>query len=176
MPLIDKHAAVVLASSFSFSKLSVEDYVIGIAVLMAILLLIVRSYRGHNLKRRRAASSGFYDFDVAHYGNSSLIEKTAAGPTSLAPSFVAPGRDGQKAKTVTGVTTGPRPLSLMPTGRSPFRCPPSTRPKPSTIARRTRFLQWQPVSTCRSPPHRLFPACPRTGTTRPRPRRRRSPS
>ena len=106
MPLIHPHAAVVLASSFSFGKLSVEDYVIGVAVLMAILLLIVRSYRGHNLKRRRAASSGFYDFDVAHYGNSSLIEKTVTGPTSLAPSFVAPGRDGQKAKSVSGVTAG----------------------------------------------------------------------
>jgi hypothetical protein len=106
MPLIHLHAAVVLASSFSFSKLSVEDYVIGIAVLMAILLLIVRSYRGHSLKRRRAASSGFYDFDVAHYGNSSLIEKTVAGPSSLAPSFVAPSRNGQKNKSVTTVTTG----------------------------------------------------------------------
>jgi hypothetical protein len=107
MPSIHPHAAVVLASSFSFSKLSVEDYVIGIAVIMAILLLFVRFHRGHDLKRRRAASSGFYDFDVAHYGNSSLIDKTVAGPGSLAPSFVAPGRDGQKkAKSVTGVTTG----------------------------------------------------------------------
>ena len=106
MPLIDPHAAVVLASSFSFSKLSVEDYVIGVAVLMAVLLLIVRSYRSHNLKRRRAASSGFYDFDVAHYGNSSLMDKTAAGPSSLAPSFVAPGRGGQKAKSASTVTAG----------------------------------------------------------------------
>ncbi len=106
MPLIDPHAAVVLASSFSFSKLSVEDYVIGVAVLMAVLLLVVRSYRSHNLKRRRAASSGFYDFDVAHYGNSSLMDKTAAGPSSLAPSFVAPGRGGQKAKSASTVTAG----------------------------------------------------------------------
>ncbi len=104
MPSIDPRAAVVLASSFSLSKLSVEDYVIGVAVLMAILLLIVRSYRGHNLKRRRAASSGFYDFDVAHYGNSSLIEKNVAGPSSLAPSFVAPGRDGRKTKSASAVT------------------------------------------------------------------------
>jgi hypothetical protein len=105
MSPIDHHAAAVLASSFSFGNLSVEEYAIGVAVIMAIFLLIVRFLRGHDQKRRRAASSGFYDFDVAHYGNSSLIEKKPSGGASLAPSFVAPGRNGQKAKGAKVVTT-----------------------------------------------------------------------
>ena len=61
-----------------------------------VMLLVVRAKRAHDQKLRRAASAGFYDFDVAHYGTasagSSLMEKSVeAGTRPLAPSFTSAG-------------------------------------------------------------------------------------
>jgi hypothetical protein len=94
---------------------SYEWGIIGFAVLMALLLLIVRAKRSHDQKLRRAAASGFYDFDVAHYGHgsagSSLLETTvAAGARPLAPTFVAPKAGGED----NGGAVGPAPVRPMP--------------------------------------------------------------
>ncbi len=76
---------------------SIELDIIGFAAFMLIMLLVVRAKRSHDRKLRQAASSGFYDFDVARYGTasagSSLMEKAVeASSRPLAPSFVSSNR------------------------------------------------------------------------------------
>ena len=75
----------------------IELGVICFGAFVLVMLVAVRAKRSHSQKIRRAASSGFYDFDVAHYGNagSSLMEKSVEDSRRpLAPSFVASGRGG----------------------------------------------------------------------------------
>ena len=73
----------------------IELGVICFGAFVLVMLVAVRAKRSHDQKIRRAASPGFYDFDVAHYGNagSSLMEKSVEDSRRpLAPSFVASGR------------------------------------------------------------------------------------
>jgi hypothetical protein len=93
---------------------SLELGIIGFAVFMLLMLLVVRAKRHHDQKLRRAASSGFYDFDVAHYGTatagSSLMEKAVeASSRPLAPSFTASSR-GSGAKETRPATATPIPV------------------------------------------------------------------
>ncbi len=77
--------------------ISIEVGLLGFAAFIVVLLLVIRMKRAHDQKMRRAASSGFYDFDVARFGTagSTLMENTVASSARpLAPSFVAPGRSG----------------------------------------------------------------------------------
>ena len=71
---------------------SIELGVICFGGFVLVLLVVVRAKRSHDQKIRRAASAGFYDFDMAHYGTAggSLMEKAVAGNhRPLAPSFAA---------------------------------------------------------------------------------------
>jgi hypothetical protein len=100
---------------------SIEYGLLGFAVLIVILLLIIRVKRSHDRKIRQAASSGFYDFDVAHYGTasagSSLMEKAVeASGRPLAPSFMSSGR-GTNPKGA--VAPMPVPSSFGGVDRSP---------------------------------------------------------
>jgi hypothetical protein len=75
--------------------ISIEVGLLGFAAFIVVVLLMVRMKRSHDQKIRRAASAGFYDFDVARFGtaSSSLMENAVASSARpLAPSFVAPGR------------------------------------------------------------------------------------
>jgi hypothetical protein len=116
------HAVAVSASGGSGS--SIEFWLLGFAGFMLVLVLVVRAKRSHDQKLRRAASSGFYDFDVAHYGadgaGSSLIEKAvASGARPLAPSFVSPQRgDGRKVGGAGAPATMPEPSSFGAVDRS----------------------------------------------------------
>jgi hypothetical protein len=121
MRTADPHQLAILA--VHLGGYSIEFYVIAVAVVIAILLLAVRARRSHDQKRRRAASSGFYDFDVARYGHaaagSSLMEtKIAQEGRPLAPSFVAPGRDANKKGKDRGVAPVPIPTSFAAADRS----------------------------------------------------------
>jgi hypothetical protein len=78
-------------------RFSLEEDLLAFAGLMLLLLCLVRVKRGHDQKRRRAASTGFYDFDVARYGHSSAgssLMETPLNPeaNALAPTFVSPNR------------------------------------------------------------------------------------
>jgi hypothetical protein len=78
----------------------IELGIMAFIAVMVILLLAVRAKRSHDQKVRRAASSGFYDFDLAHYGTasagSSLMEKAVeSGSRPLAPSFSSATREGK---------------------------------------------------------------------------------
>ncbi len=75
-----------------------EILVLAVAVVLAALLLVLRQFRSADRKKRRASAFGYYDRDVAHYGNSALVEPTVDdGPPTMAPSFVAPTHAGRKA-------------------------------------------------------------------------------
>ena len=90
----------------------IELGVICFGAFILVMLVAVRAKRSHDQKIRRAASSGFYDFDVAHYGNagSSMMEKSVVDSRRpLAPSFVASGA-GSTAK-----GTGPKDPMPIPT-------------------------------------------------------------
>ena len=129
--------------------ISIEAGLVGFAVFMLVLLLVIRMKRSHDQKIRRAASSGFYDFDVALFGtaSSTLMENAVASSARpLAPSFVAPGRAGGR-KEAPPATSSPMavPSSFGVVDRSPAgpvptfdqveslsRRPPSSRPTPAT--------------------------------------------
>jgi hypothetical protein len=100
----------------------IELGVICFVAFMLVMLLVVRAKRSHDQKIRRAASSGFYDFDVAHYGTEggSLMEKAVdESRRPLAPSFAASGRGAEKS----GKRSGP--------GRPPPSTPmPAANPMP----------------------------------------------
>lgn len=92
----------------------IELGVICFGAFALIMLLIIRTKRAHDQKLRRAASAGFYDFDVAHYGTasagSSLMEESVeAGARPLAPSFTSAGR-GADRKRGAVAPTGPAPI------------------------------------------------------------------
>jgi hypothetical protein len=119
--------------------ISIEVGLLGFAALIVIVLLIVRMKRSHDQKIRRAASAGFYDFDVARFGtaSSSLMENAVASSARpLAPSFVAPGRavghkDGPVATPRPAPTARPAPAPMpVPSSfgvldRSPAGPPPA---------------------------------------------------
>ena len=129
--------------------ISIEAGLLGFVVFMVVLLLVIRMKRSHDQKIRRAASSGFYDFDVARFGTagSTLMENAVASSARpLAPSFVAPGRAAGR-KEAPPATASPMavPSSFGVVDRSPAapvpafdqvesvsRRPPSSRPAADT--------------------------------------------
>jgi hypothetical protein len=128
--------------------ISVEAGLLGFAAFMVVLLLVIRKKRSHDQKIRRAASSGFYDFDVARFGTAggTLMEKAVASSARpLAPSFVAPGRAGDRteappatpspmaAQSSFGVVdrSPAAPLPAFDQVESVGRRPPSSRPAPA---------------------------------------------
>ena len=96
----------------------IELGVICFGAFALIMLLVIRAKRSHGLKLRRAASSGFYDFDVARYGaasaGSSLMEKSVEASTRpLAPSFTSADRGtDRKRGTVAPAAPAPIPSSF----------------------------------------------------------------
>ena len=66
--------------------ISIEAGLVGFAMFMMVLLLVIRMKRSHDQKIRRAASSGFYDFDVARFGtaSSTLMENAVTRAQFLA--------------------------------------------------------------------------------------------
>ena len=96
----------------------IELGVICFGGFVIVMLLIIRAKRAHDQKIRRAASSGFYDFDVARYGTasagSSLMEKSVeASSRPLAPSFTSAGRGpGEKQRPATPAPASPVPSSF----------------------------------------------------------------
>jgi hypothetical protein len=114
----------VVASASVGSGSSIEYGLLGFAVLMLLLVFIVRAKRSHDQKVRRAASAGFYDFDVARYGasgaGSSLMENAVASSARpLAPSFSSSNR-GNGGSTAGNGTKPPMPVpsSFGPVDRS----------------------------------------------------------
>jgi hypothetical protein len=129
--------------------ISIEVGLLGLAAFMVVLLLVVRMKRSHDQKIRRAASSGFYDFDVARFGTagSTLMENAVASSARpLAPSFVAPGRAGGRKEappatpSAMAVPSSFGVLDRSPAGPVPAfdqvesvsRRPPTSRPAPAT--------------------------------------------
>jgi hypothetical protein len=99
--------------------ISIEVGLLGFAAFIVVVLVIVRMKRSHDQKIRRAASAGFYDFDVARFGtaSSSLMENAVASSARpLAPSFVAPGRaaGGKDAPVATPRRTATPAPATMP--------------------------------------------------------------
>jgi len=96
----------------------IELGVICFGAFVLVMLLAVRAKRAHDQKLRRAASSGFYDFDVARYGTanagSSLMEKSVeASSRPLAPSFTSAGRGtGEKQRPAAPAAASPIPSSF----------------------------------------------------------------
>ena len=96
----------------------IELGVICFGAFVLVMLLVIRAKRSHDQKLRRAASSGFYDFDVAHYGTavagSSLMEKSVeASSRPLAPSFTSAGRGtGEKQRPAAPAPASPIPSSF----------------------------------------------------------------
>ena len=91
-------SAVVAA----FTENGIEVGLIVVALVSVVVLVAIRFLHAHGQKKRKAAGSGYYDFDVARYGagtpGRSLIDAPADnGPLSLSPSFSAPKR-GSKRK------------------------------------------------------------------------------
>jgi hypothetical protein len=77
--------------------ITLEVGVLAFVVVMIVALFIAKARRAHVQKLRKAASTAFYDFDVARYGGTvpgrSLIEATeTTGTPSLASTFSAPKR------------------------------------------------------------------------------------
>jgi hypothetical protein len=106
---------------------SIELGVICFGGFTLVLLVAVRAKRSHDLKIRRAASSGFYDFNVAHYGTAggSLMEKAVEETRRpLAPSFAASARAAGGAPEGVGPKAPmPVPSSFGVIDRSPIGAP-----------------------------------------------------
>ncbi len=122
---------------------SIEFGLICFGALILVLLVAVRVKRSHDKKIRRAASSGFYDLDVARYGTGgSLMEKAVEeNRRPLAPSFAASARGaGATAEGPGPRTPMPVPSSFGGVDRAPVGPPPAfdqkaaarERPAPST--------------------------------------------
>jgi hypothetical protein len=96
----------------------IELGVICFAGFALVMLLVIRAKRAHDQKLRRAASAGFYDFDVARYGTasagSSLMEKSVEASTRpLAPSFTSADRGADhKRGAVAPAAPAPIPSSF----------------------------------------------------------------
>ncbi len=77
-----------------------EVYPVAAVLCISLVLLTVKAKRARDQRRRKAASTGYHDFDVARYGVSaagtSLIDATLTNaPPTLAPTFVAGQRSGR---------------------------------------------------------------------------------
>ena len=77
-----------------------EIAIAAFVALMVLLIVALRVKHSHDQKIRRAASSGFYDFDLAHYGTpsagNSLMEKAVESASRpLAPTFSSSGGAGK---------------------------------------------------------------------------------
>jgi len=100
-----------------------EIAIAAFIALMVLLIVALRLKHSHDQRIRRAASSGFYDFDLAHYGTpsagSSLMEQAVESASRpLAPTFVSGGAGKGKGKGAGHVATGPIPSSFGATDRS----------------------------------------------------------
>lgn len=78
-----------------------EILVLAVAAVLAAILLLIRQLRSADRKKRRGGAFGYYDRDVARYGNSAPTAPTAPTaqdePLTMAPSFVAPTHAGRKS-------------------------------------------------------------------------------
>ncbi len=102
------YQAAIFASGYG--HYSIEWVLIGFAVVVSIQLWLVRVKRAHDQKLRKAASTGFYDFDVAHYAHSSSESLATGAPVapggrSLSPTFTSSAR---------GEATKPRTAPVAP--------------------------------------------------------------
>lgn len=103
-----------------------EIIIAAFIALMVLLIVAIRIKHSHDQRIRRAASSGFYDFDLAHYGTpsagSSLMEKAVESSSRpLAPTFISSGGVGKgkaKGKGAGHIATAPIPTSFGATDRS----------------------------------------------------------
>ncbi len=105
-----------------------EIAIAAFVALMVLLIVALRVKHSHDQKIRRAASSGFYDFDLAHYGTpsagNSLMEKAVESASRpLAPSFSSSGGAGKgkgkgKGKGAGHIAKTPIPSSFGATDRS----------------------------------------------------------
>ncbi len=111
-----------------------EIAIAAFIALMVLLIVAVRMKRSHDQRLRRAASSGFYDFDLARYGTASagnsLMEKAVESASRpLAPSFISSGGAGKgkgkgkgrgksKGKGAGPIATSPIPSSFGASDRS----------------------------------------------------------
>jgi hypothetical protein len=103
-----------------------EIAIAAFIALMVLLIVAIRLKHSHDQRIRRAASSGFYDFDLAHYGTpsagSSLMEKAVESASRpLAPTFISSGGAGKgkgNGKGAGHVATAPIPSSFGATDRS----------------------------------------------------------
>jgi hypothetical protein len=134
------------ALDLSSHEAGVELGVLVFAGVVVVGLLLAKARRAHVQKLRKAASTGYYDFDVARYGGTapgrSLIESTETeGPQSLASSFSAP-RRGSRRKDRSSASVPPVPapppqpqhaeyvFSSAPPASAPLPPPPAG---PSTV-------------------------------------------
>jgi hypothetical protein len=105
-----------------------EIAIAAFIALMVLLIVAIRMKHSHDQRLRRAASSGFYDFDLARYGTASagnsLMEKAVESASRpLAPSFISSGGTGKskskgKGKGAGPIATGPIPSSFGASDRS----------------------------------------------------------
>jgi hypothetical protein len=110
-----------------------EIAIAAFIALMVLLIVAIRIKHSHDQRIRRAASSGFYDFDLAHYGTpsagSSLMEKAVESASRpLAPTFISSGGEGKgkgKGKGAGHIATAPIPSSFGATDRSSIGYPPA---------------------------------------------------
>ncbi len=109
--------------------MSIELGVICFSVFMVIMIIALRAKWAHDKKLRRAASSGFYDFDVARYGTPAagdLIEKSITERNQpLAPSFAASNRDAVGTSKAGKRGSKPVPVPSSFGDRSPVGLPPA---------------------------------------------------
>ena len=114
------HPLTMLASTNRPTDLEIG--LVGVAALLLITLLAIRSKRTRDQVRRKGASVGYYDPDAARYGPGSG-DGSPIGPSgdqrglALAPSFVAPVR-GARAR---GSTSATPPTPRVPTSVAPVR-------------------------------------------------------
>jgi hypothetical protein len=158
------HQGMILASGFS--AYPIEYALVGFAAFVLILLLLVRVRRAHNQKLRRAASTGFYDFDVAHYGHSTSVSSptdtlTAPIDRPLAPTFVSSPRGDETKARAAPVAPLPVPASFAQVdhrfvGPLPefdqHHPPPRPRPPAPSPTSPLPLLEQPPPPTTDSPP------------------------
>jgi hypothetical protein len=108
-------AVRALPAASSGGAPSAEVIVLAVAVVLIVALVLVRAWRAHDLKRRKAAGSGYYDSDAARFGPGGTTGRTVEHPPaelpSLAPSFsgAAEGPVVAKAKLVLPPMDQPAP-------------------------------------------------------------------
>ncbi len=127
MAVLTGSVAAIVGSGSNLDQ--IELVVLGVVVLLAVLLIAVRATRSRRQKLRKAASTGYFDLDVARYGPDAVPgpEDVPAGQADqpLAPTFTAP-RGRRNAPTGSGrVDPTPGPTGpLDATRRSTDPIPP----------------------------------------------------